>query len=115
MAYETIKRSSDSAVSEISSKADQVAGWLSSATENVAYEAEGRLNDAGKNLGSVYTKGTDRAREKFDELPATLSDVSVAGERLIRRVDHSVRKQPVEALLLAGALGYLAGWAISQG
>ncbi|KAL8634346.1 MAG: hypothetical protein Q9228_008060 [Teloschistes exilis] len=69
-------------------------------------------------IDELYAKGGDRVRDTLDEMPATLSDVAATGERLFlrgrQRIDHGVRKQPAEALLLAGAIGYLVGWAASQ-
>lgn len=112
MAYETVKNLTTSATSELSSQAGKVEGELLPPTENLA-------DQTAQQVGGLYAQGTNRARESLDELPATLSDASMVGGRLIRhvrrRIDHSVRKQPVEALLLAGALGYLAGWAASRG
>ena len=106
-------------MSDAASKLDQTSGSISAVTDKATEVATRHLNDVGERLGDVYAKGADRAGDSLDELPATLSDASVAGGRWLRQshrtIDRSVRKQPVEALLLAGALGYLAGWAVSRG
>ena len=77
------------------------------------------IDRASGAAADLLSKGTDMAQDAVDELPAHLSDVGAAGERLVRQgrrsLHRGVRKQPVEALLLAGAIGYLVGWATSRG
>ncbi len=87
--------------------------------EEFADHASQQVSHASGHTGGLYAQGTKRVRDTLDELPATLSDISLLRGRMMRhgrrRIDHGVRKQPVEALLLAGALGYLAGWMASRG
>ena len=82
-------------------------------------ETKDRLEDAGEIGGNFYAKGVRRGSEALDEMPASLSDMSAVGERVAthgrRYLVHGVRTQPVETLLLAGAIGYLIGWAASRG
>ena len=82
-------------------------------------ETKDRLEDAGETGGDLYAKGVRRGSEAIDELPASFSDMSAVSERVAthgrRYLVHGVRKQPVETLLLAGAIGYLIGWAASRG
>ena len=77
------------------------------------------LDEAGGAPGDLYARAVDSAHDALNEMPASLSDIAAAGERMVLRgrqtLDHGVRKQPVEALLLAGAIGYLVGWAAGRG
>ena len=88
-------------------------------SSGVADQANGLADTSNDAAGALYAKGEEAVREAMDELPANLSDVAAAGERIATRgrqaLDDGIRKQPVEALLLAGAIGYLVGWAINRG
>ncbi len=52
------------------------------------------------------------------DVPGAASDALAASQQAIRsggaQVAQRVTKQPLEALLLAGAIGYLIGWAVSR-
>ncbi len=111
---------------EIRSAAGSAAGKIGQAVDDATHssnkavsDAKDSLGDAGEAGGDLYAKGVQRGREALDEMPASLSDLSAAGERAAQRggryLTHGVRRQPVEALLLAGAIGYLVGWAASRG
>lgn len=70
-------------------------------------------------VDGLYARGARLAQGTIDDLPANIADAGVVGERLLlrsrQRLDVGVRRQPVEALLLAGAIGYLVGWATIRG
>ena len=90
----------------------------SSTASSVADSARLGLDQVVNAAGDLYAKAADRAADALSEMPANLSDAGAAGEALVRRgqqsVHRGVRKQPIEALLLAGAIGYLVGWASSR-
>ena len=69
--------------------------------------------------GDLYNQAADQVRGMSDALPGSASDAYRAGQRAYAQssqtVARHVAKQPVEALLLAGAIGYLVGWATSRG
>ncbi len=73
-------------------------------------EARDTLDVAPSAAGDVI----DRTRGVADALRDNAGDVPGAirsgGDEVARRV----ARQPVEALLLAGAIGYLVGWAINR-
>ena len=66
----------------------------------------------------VYQRARDGASDLGDRIPGNASDAVDAGKRAyIKSNDQLARqigKQPVEALLLAGAIGYLVGWAANR-
>lgn len=88
------------AMDDARSKASQAAGQASGTADDLL----GRARDSVQNLS--------------DRLPNSASDAYRAGQQAYAqgsdRVIRQVTKQPVEALLLAGALGYLVGWATSR-
>ena len=113
---------SDPSISQFRSAAGKVASGAGIGEKSVAGAAGGakaKVDSAGDAVGDLYADSEARARGALDEVPASLSDIAAAGERLVSRgrqtLDHGVRNQPVEALLLAGAIGYLAGWAAKRG
>ena len=57
----------------------------------------------------------DKAR---DQMPGSASDAVDAGKRAYSQGGENlglrVARQPLEALLLAGAIGYLVGWATNR-
>jgi len=52
-------------------------------------------------------------------MPESTAEAIAAGQRAVdegtARLARRVAKQPIEALILAGAIGYLVGWATSRG
>ena len=81
------------------------------------HETRNAGSDTFDTASSASGDITDRARAKVSDmvgaLPNNSDDVFGAirsgGDEVARRVN----RQPVEALLLAGAIGYLVGWAIN--
>ena len=73
---------------------------------------------AGDAANDLYGRAHDRVRDAADHLPDGTSDAIAAGQRIYNKssdkVAHHVSKQPIEALLLAAAIGYLVGWATNR-
>ena len=53
-----------------------------------------------------------------DKIPDSASDAVETGKRAYKsgsdQIARQVGRQPIEALLLAGAIGYLVGWAANR-
>ncbi len=81
----------------------------SDASRVVAERAKGRLDGI---VDSAHGLLNDAGLDKLTYVAAAGERVAVHGRQ---RLGQGVRKQPVEALLLAGAIGYLVGWAASRG
>ena len=68
--------------------------------------------------GDLYNKARGKAQDMVNDVPGAASDALAASQQAIRsggaQVAQRVTKQPLEALLLAGAIGYLIGWAVSR-
>ena len=75
---------------------------------DAAPEVAGDLYNEAR--GTVEDTVSDVPGSAGDALAASRDAIRVGGERVARRVT----KQPLEALLLAGAIGYLVGWAVSR-
>lgn len=103
---------------------------LESLAGNAVEASSAAARDAtrsAKSVGAAIVEGAAHqmdtislvAHDAAGSVPAYGSRVAQTGEQLMsrgrQRIDLRVRKQPVEALLLAGAIGYLVGWATRLG
>lgn len=86
-----------------------------SKTGDMARDFAAQASDTASDL---YGRAQDNMRDVADRLPGTASDAVAASQRAYqtssKTVAHHVSKQPLEALLLAGAIGYLVGWATNR-
>ena len=74
---------------------------------DLAGQAQGYKDQAADAAGDLYARAKDSVGQASAALPGSAGD---AADQLARQV----AKQPFEALLLAGAIGYLVGWATSR-
>ena len=102
-----VKGTADSAKSRLDATAGSVADRAS--------EAAGKVSDK---VADVYQRVSEGAAGLGDKLPGSAGDAVEAGKRAYAKSsDHVARqigRQPIEALLLAGAIGYLVGWAANR-
>ncbi len=81
-------------------------------TKDKVEDAVGAAPDTADDL---YKQARTKTKDMVNDIPGSASDAFAAGHEAIRsggeRVARRVTKQPVEAILLAGAIGYLIGWA----
>ena len=107
---------------DISSRASQAADDVKSAAQKIGSDAgdqaagvAGQVRSAATDL---YGKAQDNFRAALDKAPSSASDAVSTGQRLYKqsshRVGRQVIKQPIETLILAGAIGYLVGWATNR-
>ena len=94
---------------------------IKAATDTASDKAKSSIRaakDKAGTVGDAYDSTKEQVIGLSDKLPGSASDAYQAGQRAISQgaegVSASVAKQPIEALLLAGALGYLVGWATSR-
>ena len=97
----------------------------SSDARSSAKNATAKASDAARDFAAqtsdtatdVYARAQGHIRDAADRLPDA-SDAVAAGQRAYSKssetVSRHVSKQPLEALLLAGAIGYLVGWATNR-
>ena len=107
---------------DIGSRASDAAGDFKSAAQkagsDAADQATGVVDKARSAATDLYGKAQDNFRAALDQAPDSASDAIATGQRLYQKSSHRVGrqivKQPIEALMLAGAIGYLVGWATSR-
>jgi ElaB/YqjD/DUF883 family membrane-anchored ribosome-binding protein len=94
----------DSSVKGAASKAGAAARDIAAQTSNAA-------ND-------LYDRAQSKLRDAAERLPENASNAIETGRTAYsqssRSVARHIAKQPFEALILAGAIGYLVGWATNR-
>jgi uncharacterized protein YjbJ (UPF0337 family) len=85
-------------------------------TGNVQTQASGLADQAIGAAQNTYGRAKDAALDALDRAPDAWSDAVGVGQDYAKRGAVAVREnmndQPLASLLLAGAVGYLIGWAI---
>jgi ElaB/YqjD/DUF883 family membrane-anchored ribosome-binding protein len=105
--------------------AKDAAGQPGKAASDAVNEASGlgaraadMVDQAGNTAAHLYDQAKERVLDAADSLPGSASDAMAAGHRTYQKgaeaVAQQVSRQPVEALLLAAAIGYLVGWASNR-
>ena len=98
---------------------DRARGTLGDAAATAsdrASDAAGTVSDAASD---AYDRVRERAADLGNKIPGSASDAVEAGKRAYAKSNdqlaQQIGRQPIEALLLAGAIGYLVGWAANRG
>ena len=117
MASETTKKVSAVGASVADRTKDASQNASSSAADTGAYvrDQAAKVVDAA---GDLYSRAADRAQDALSDMPSATEARAKAEKFALRgrqQIDKRVAKQPIEALLLAGAIGYLVGWATTRG
>ena len=80
--------------------------------------AQDALDAAPDVATGLYAQVQARAQDVAGALPESAGDALAAGHQAVRsggeQVARRVVQRPVEALMLAGAIGYLIGWALNR-
>jgi uncharacterized protein YjbJ (UPF0337 family) len=83
---------------------------------NTRLQAEGLADRAAGAAQNAYGRAKDVARDALDRAPDAWNEAVGTGQDYARRGAGVVRErmgdQPLALLLVAGAIGYLLGWAI---
>ena len=91
---------------------------VQNAVDQAVDDTKGYAAQASDAASDLYGRAKEGVRNASDSLPNSASDALAAGKKAYEGgADQLVRqigKQPIEALLLAGAIGYLVGWATSR-
>ena len=97
---------------------DRIKGGLSDAAASAADQASDAAGKVSDKASDVYSRVRDTASDLGDKLPGSASEAIDAGKRAYSKSNDQlalqIGKQPIEALLLAGAIGYLVGWAANR-
>ncbi len=95
------------------------AGDKASETGSVAASrVKGAAQQGASYAQDAFGRAKDGVAGLGDQLPDSASDALDASRKAYSRGSdqfaRQVAKQPIEALLLAGAIGYLVGWAANR-
>jgi uncharacterized protein YjbJ (UPF0337 family) len=105
----------DGTVKNAVGKGEEALGRLSDQSN---LQAQGFADQVIGTAQSLYGRTKDGLSDAADRIPGALSDAADLGQRAYqdssRQVAAQVSKQPLETLLLVGALGYLLGWAANR-
>ena len=108
-AGEAIDQMKDAAASATGPVKDTAAQAVQGAASS-AQDAVGTLSDQAQDLAA---RGAAAAGQIRDQIPSA-DEMRAAGRRGSEQIARQVARQPFEALLLAGAVGYLAAWIIHR-
>ena len=107
--------------SQAAGKAQDAAGKaqnLASQAQDVAASLGSKVQDAASSAremaGDVIGRARDQVQGLSDGLPGSASEAYSAVAQGGDSLGRQVASRPLEALLLAGAIGYLVGWATSR-
>ena len=96
---------------------DQVEA-LGEATKANAASFAGQAADAARSAMGSAQDTFDAAKQKVEslsgDLPGAMAQALDAGQRGGQEIARRVSKQPLETVLLAGALGYLLAWLLHR-
>lgn len=110
----TAKDMGDNAVSSVRG----MTGTVHDASTKFAGHARDAANQATDKAQELYGHARDRVQDAASHIPDTASEAWDTGHKAYRRgrkqLTKRVKNQPVEALLLAGAIGFLLGWATTR-
>ena len=91
--------------------AQEKASQVAEKTQDYAANVSDKTKD-------VYGRAKEKVRDASERLPDSASETFAAGQDALSRgatqLADQVAKQPIEALFLAGAIGFLVGWATNR-
>ena len=117
------------AASRAADRAEDAAGHAATASQGLASQAQDTAASLGSKVqdvassaremaGDVVGKAREQVQGLGESLPGSASDAYQAGQRAVSQggdtLGRQVASRPLETLLLAGAIGYLVGWATSR-
>ncbi len=88
------------------------------AASGTAEDLSEAADEASSVAGDLYGRAQATVADAVGSLPGSAGDAMAAGQRAYQagseQVAQRVVKQPLEALFLAGAIGFLVGWAANR-
>lgn len=105
----------DGTVKNAVGKGEELVGKIG---DKSGVQAQGLADQVVGAAQNLYGRTKDGFNDAVDRIPDALSDAADIGQRAYkdgsRQIAAQVGKQPIETLLLVGALGYLVGWAVHR-
>ncbi len=101
----------EGAARDIGGKAEE---FLGKVTDKPGTQAQGIADQVAGAAQNFYGRARDSFADAADRVPEALSQASGYGQQAYRdgsrQLATQVGKQPIETLLLVGAVGFLLGW-----
>lgn len=118
MSVDDIKRAASDTARKADKSLSHAKTSASLSVEDLGENASSFMDDVSGKASDLYDKAKDTAADYADRIPSA-SEAMATGRTAYKsgsdQVLKQVAKQPIEALLLAGAIGYLVGWAANRG
>jgi ElaB/YqjD/DUF883 family membrane-anchored ribosome-binding protein len=103
---------------DIKSVAKDIGDSTAKGSEEAKKSFQDNAAQASDMASDLYGRAKDTVKSVTDGLPDSASEALASGKRVYQdgtdQLVRQIAKQPLEALLLAGAIGYLVGWATSR-
>ena len=118
MSSDDIKKS----VADAADHARETAATAKGVASDYASKAGDRVNSmadkATDTASDLYGQARSKLHDMADAMPGSTSEAMTQGRKAYEtgsaQVVEQVKKQPLEAVLLAVAVGYLVGWATTR-
>lgn len=118
MKSDDIKSAAKDFASSVGKTAGDAQQALRDGASRYTAQAQDVTDGASGKASDLYGRANDTLNSAANGLPDSTADSIAAGQRVYDRgtaqLARQVSKQPIEALILAGAIGYLVGWATSR-
>jgi len=92
--------------------------FVGKVAERPQTQVQGLADQAAGVAQNLYGRAKDTFNDAAERMPDALSQASDLGQQAYRssskQLAAQVSKQPIETLLLVGALGFLLGWATTR-
>ncbi len=119
MKSDDIKATANDAAARAGAVADSAADKVSAKASGISDAAGTYASSAAEAATDAYASAKAKLSDAASQLPGSASDAIEAGRNAYAtgsdQIVRQVAKQPIEALLLAGAIGFLVGWAANRG
>lgn len=118
MKADDIKTTAKDLGSTASKSGDDIKKAAGDTASSLGSKAESLSERAAETANDLYGRAKDKLQDAAGDFPDSASEALAAGQRAYGQGRHQLARQlarqPVEALLLAGAIGYLVGWATTR-
>ena len=118
MKSDDVKATAKDGVAKAGKAGEAAADEVSQRASSTGDVARDYASSASETAAGLYGAAKSKINDASAQLPDSASAAIDAGHKVYasgaETLVNQVTKQPIEALLLAGAIGYLVGWAANR-